>query len=29
VDAEQTFRDYKKFRTDTKIVGIGEVQQEK
>ena len=28
VDAEQTFRDYKKFRTDTKIVGIGEVQQE-
>jgi hypothetical protein len=29
VDAEQTFRDYKKFRTDAKIVGIGEVQQEK
>jgi hypothetical protein len=29
VDAEQTFRDYKKFRTDAKIVGIGEIQQEK
>jgi hypothetical protein len=29
VDAEQTFRDYKKFRTDAKIVGIGEVQSEK
>jgi hypothetical protein len=29
VDAEQTFRDYKKFRTDTKIVGIGEVHSEK
>ncbi|HEX4664280.1 MAG TPA: hypothetical protein VH196_07785 [Terriglobales bacterium] len=29
VDAEQTFRDYKKFRTDAKIVGIGEVQQQK
>jgi hypothetical protein len=24
VDAEQTFRDYKKFRTDSKIVGISE-----
>lgn len=29
VDEEQTFRDYKKFRTDAKIVGIGEVQPEK
>jgi hypothetical protein len=29
VDAEQTFRDYKKFRTDAKIVGIGDVQPEK
>ena len=29
VDAEQTYRDYKKFRTDSKIVGIGEVQTEK
>jgi hypothetical protein len=29
VDAEQTFRDYKKFRTDAKIVGIGEIQQDK
>jgi hypothetical protein len=29
VDEEQTFRDYKKFRTDTKIVGVGEVQPEK
>jgi hypothetical protein len=29
VDAEQTFHDYRKFRTDAKIVGIGEVQQEK
>ncbi|HVH87399.1 MAG TPA: hypothetical protein VM912_11790 [Terriglobales bacterium] len=29
MDAEQTFRDYKKFRTDTKIVGIGEVQPDK
>jgi len=29
VDEEQTFRDYKKFRTDSKIVGIGEVQPEK
>lgn len=29
MDAEQTFRDYKKFRTDSKIVGIGEVQNDK
>ena len=29
VDAQQTFRDYKKFRTDSKIVGIGEVQTDK
>jgi hypothetical protein len=29
MDTEQTFHDYKKFRTDAKIVGIGEVQQEK
>jgi hypothetical protein len=29
MDAEQTFHDYRKFRTDAKIVGIGEVQQEK
>jgi hypothetical protein len=29
LEDEQTFRDYKKFRTDVKIVGIGEVQQEK
>lgn len=29
VDVEQTFRDYKKFRTETKIVGIGEIQEPK
>ena len=29
VDAEQTFRDYKKFRTDAKIVGVGELQSDK
>jgi len=29
VEAEQTFRDYKKFRTDTKIVGIGAVPEQK
>ena len=29
MDAEQTFRDYKKFRTDSKIVGISEAQTEK
>jgi hypothetical protein len=27
VEGEQTFRDYKKFRTTTKIVGMGEVKQ--
>jgi hypothetical protein len=29
VDMEQTFRDYKKFRTDSKIVGVSEAQTEK
>jgi hypothetical protein len=29
IEDEQTFRDYKKFRTDAKIVGMGEVQPEK
>jgi hypothetical protein len=29
IEDEQTFRDYKKFRTDTKIVGMGEVQEQK
>lgn len=29
VNEEQTFRDYKKFRTDSKIVGMSEVQTEK
>jgi len=29
MEDEQTFRDYKKFRTDAKIVGIGEVQEQK
>jgi hypothetical protein len=28
VDGEQTFRDYKKFRTSTKIVGMGEVHEQ-
>jgi hypothetical protein len=27
IDGEQTFRDYKKFRTSTKIVGMGEVKE--
>src|SRR6266700_777789 len=27
VDGEQTFRDYRKFRTSTKIVGMGEVKE--
>jgi hypothetical protein len=27
VDGDQTFRDYKKFRTSTKIVGYGEVKR--
>jgi hypothetical protein len=29
VDGDQTYRDYKKFRTSSKIVGIGEVQEQK
>jgi len=29
MEDEQTFRDYKKFRTDAKVTGIGEVQPEK
>jgi len=29
MDGEQTFRDYKKFRTDSKIVGVSEAQAEK
>jgi hypothetical protein len=29
VDGEQTYRDYKKFRTSAKIIGIGEVQEPK
>jgi hypothetical protein len=29
VDIEQTFRDYKKFRTSSKVVGMGEVQEPK
>ncbi len=29
VDQDTTYRDYKKFRTDTKIVGVGEVQEER
>lgn len=29
VDGEQTFRDYKKFRTSSKIVGVGEVKDQK
>jgi hypothetical protein len=29
VDMEQTFRDYKKFRTSAKIVGVSEVQDQK
>lgn len=28
MDAEQSFRDYKKFRADSKIVGIAEAPQE-
>lgn len=28
VDMEQSFRDYKKFRTSTRIVGMGEVQEQ-
>jgi hypothetical protein len=29
MDMEQTFRDYKKFRTDSKILGVSEAQSEK
>lgn len=29
VDAEQTFRDYKKFRTDSKIIGVSQTPVEK
>ncbi len=29
IDGEQTYRDYKKFRTSAKIIGIGEVQEPK
>ena len=29
IEDEQTFRDYKKFRTDAKITGVGEVQEQK
>src|ERR1700738_1861720 len=29
IDGDQTFRDYKKFRTSAKIVGVGEVQERK
>jgi hypothetical protein len=29
VDVEQSFRDYRKFRTSAKIVGMGEVQEQK
>ena len=29
MDGEETFRDYKKFRTSSKIVGVGEVQEPK
>jgi hypothetical protein len=29
VDVDQTYRDYKKFRTSARIVGVGEVQEQK
>jgi len=29
VDVDQTYRDYKKFRTSARIVGVGEVQDQK
>lgn len=29
IDGEQTFQDYKKFRTDSRIVGVSEVQNDK
>jgi len=28
-DIDLSYRDYKKFRTDAKIVGVGEVQEQK
>ena len=28
IDGEQTYRDYKKFRTTTKIVDMGEVKEQ-
>jgi hypothetical protein len=28
MDGEESFRDYKKFRTSSKIVGVGEVQEQ-
>jgi len=28
MDAEQSFRDYKKFRTDSKIIGVSEAQNQ-
>ena len=28
VEADVTYRDYKKFRTDTKIVPVGELQEQ-
>jgi hypothetical protein len=27
IDGDQTYRDYKKFRTSSKIVGMGEVKE--
>ena len=29
LDFDVTYKDYKKFRTDTKIVGVGEVQEQR
>jgi hypothetical protein len=29
IDGEQEYRDYKKFRTSSKIVGVGEVKEQK
>jgi len=29
IDGDQEYRDYKKFRTSSKIVGMGEVQEQK
>jgi hypothetical protein len=28
-ESEQTYRDYRKFRTDARVVGVGEVREEK